>query len=146
VRAATTTAATTATTAASGLGEFIGRGHSAQFKSHADVFSDLLLEFLQLFAGDEKVTSDLIVEKRFTRRLKLADLGSAKLDAGVLLVMQLFAALMDALILKARRVIVEEAFDVFLELEKHRIAGDVGAEFTGFGNDGGIFGYDGHVR
>ena len=143
---AATAAATTAATAAAGLGEFIGGGHAAQFKGHADVFADLLLEFFQLFAGDEEIAGDLVVEKRLTRRFELADLGGAKLDAGVLFLMQLLAALVHTLILKAGGVIVEKAFDVFLKFEKHRIAGDLGAQFTGFGDDGGIFGNNGHAR
>ena len=50
--------------------------------------------------------------KRVAGAFELADLRGTQLDAGVLLVMQLLAALVDALILEAGGVVAQEALDV----------------------------------
>lgn len=148
MRAAAATAATSATaaTAATGFGEFLGGRAPAEFEGHADVFGDFLLEFFKLLAGGEEFTGDLVVEQGFAGGLELADFGGTELDSGVLFLMQLLAPLVDALVLEARAIVVEETLDAFLETEERGIAGDLGAQFTGFGNDGGIFGDDGHAR
>ncbi len=146
MRAATTAAATTATAStAAGLGDVVCGGDAAEFEGHADVFSDFLLEALQLLLGGEKFAGDVVFEESLAGGLELADFRGSEFHAGVLLVMQFLAALVDALILKPRGIIVEEALHTLLELQKRRVAGDLGAQFLGFHDDGGFFCSNGHA-
>lgn len=136
--AAAAAAAVTAA-AAAGLHEILGAWHPAILDGRADVFADLLLEPFQFALGGEEITGDLVLEKGIAGTFKFADFRSTQLDAGVLLLVKFLAALMDALILEAGGIVVEETLDVGLELEKCGILGDLGAKFLGFGDHGGVF-------
>jgi hypothetical protein len=146
VRAATAAAATTAASAATGLGDVFSSGHMAEFEGHADVFADLFLQALEFLLGREEIASHLVFKQGLASRLELTDFGGTEFHACMLLVVKFLAALVDALILKPGGVVAQEAFDVLLELQKMRIAGDLGAQFPGFHDDSGIFGSNGHVR
>ena len=144
--AATATTAAAATAMAMGGGDFIGRGHAAEFERHGDVAADFLLQPLELFARGDEVAGDVVFKKRFTGGFELADFSRAKLDAGVLLLVQLLAVLVDALELQPCLLVVEEALDGFLELLEQRIVGDVRAQLAGLDDYGGVFGSEGHGR
>ncbi len=142
--AATAAATTTATTAA-GVGNIIRSGNPAEFQRHAHIFAYLLLQKLQLLLGREKLTRDRIVKKRLTRCFKFTNLRGTQLNAGVLLLMQLLAALMHTLVLQSRCIIAQKTLNVLLELQKRWIAGNVGTQLTGFYDDGRVFSGDGHA-
>ena len=142
---ATATTATAAASAAAGLSDVIGGRNAAQFEGHSDVFADFLLQALQFLLGGEKFTGDLIFKQGFAGRFEFTDFHGTKLHTGVLLVVQFLATLMDTLILKPRSIIVEESFHTLLELQKCWVAGNLGTEFPGFYDDGGIFSSDGHT-
>ena len=146
MRAATSAAATTAAAAAAGLGDVFGSWHMAEFKSHADVFADLLLQALKFLLGGKEVAGHLVFKKSLACGFELADFSSTEFHAGVLLVVKFLTALVDALVLKAGGIVAQKAFDALLQLEKMRVAGDLGAQFPGFHDDSGIFGSNGHVR
>ena len=116
--AAATTAAT-GTTAAAALVDELFRGRNpSELDGAADILADFLLERLQFALGGEEITGDFIFKKRVAGTLELADFRRTQLHAGVLLVMQLLTTLMDALVLEAGGVVVQETLDVRLELEK----------------------------
>lgn len=140
--AATTTAAATAATAF--VSDIFGGRHAAQLDGGADVLADLLLEGFEFALGGEEVAGDFVFKEGVAGAFELADFGSTQLDAGVLFVVKLFAALMHALILEAGFVVGDEALDVGFELEVGRITGDQGAEFLGFYDHGSVFGSNGH--
>ncbi|OYV03962.1 MAG: hypothetical protein CFE26_19400, partial [Verrucomicrobiales bacterium VVV1] len=54
-----------------------------------------------------------------------------ELHTGVLLVVKLLTALVNALILKARGIVIEEPLDLALEFLETRLTHDLGAEFLG---------------
>ena len=107
-----------AAAAATGFVELLGGRHTAEFEGHADVFGNFLLEFLKLLAGGEELTGDLVFKQRLAGGLELADLRRAQLDAGMLLLVQLLAALVHALVLEARSLVRKESLDAFLETQK----------------------------
>ena len=133
--AATATAATTTATTATGVGDFFFSRHATQFEGQADVFADLFLQAFERLLGRHEIARDLVVEQRVAGGLEFLDLLVAQLDTGVLLVMQLLAALMNALVLKAGSIIVEEKLNLFLKHDEGRIAGDLGTELAGFFDD-----------
>lgn len=146
IMATTTTTAAAATAATAGLGKIIRSGNTAQLDGHGDVLPDLLLEAFQLALGVHELAGRRVFKQRIPRRFEGRDLGSAKLDAGMLLLMQLLPQLMHVLILRAGDLIVQEALDTGLELNEQRIRGDFGAEVFGLGNDGGIVLMQGHAH
>jgi len=114
-----------------GLREVLGFRHTAKLKGHADILADSLLDRLQFALGIKKVAGNLVFEKRITGGLELTDLRGTELDAGMLLVMKLLTSLVDALILKARGIVIEEPLDLSLELLETGLGHDLGAEFFG---------------
>ena len=121
---------------ANGLGEILGARHPAELQRQTHVFADFLLEHFQLLLGREEFAGDLVFKQCLARGLELADFRRAKLDTGVLLLVKLLAALVHALVLKARGVVVQEALHALLKPEKRGIAGDLGAQLAGFHHDG----------
>ena len=89
-----------------------------KFDGQAHVAANFFLQFFELFASSEKFTGDFILKKRLARVFKLTDFGSAKLDARMLLVVKLFAALMHALVLQTCVIIFEKTLHSRLELEE----------------------------
>lgn len=140
---AATTAAATAATAAR-LGDVIGGRDAAELEGHADIFANFLLQTLKLLLGGEEFTGDFVIKQGLTRCFEFADFSSTEFHSGVLLVVEFLAALMHALILKPRGIIVEKTLHTFLELQKCGIAGNLGTEFASFYDDGGIFSSDRH--
>ena len=108
----------------------------AEFERQADVFADLLLKLIEFLLGHEEILGDRVFQQRCAGRLELADFGSAQLEAGVLFLVQFLAAFMHALVLQAGGLVVEESFDILLELEKYGVAGDVCAQLPRFRKDG----------
>lgn len=147
MRAAAAAAPTTtaAASAAIELGEILGRGDASEFQGEGNVFADLPLQGFEFLLGLEKFPSHLVVEQCIARGFEIADFRSPEFDAGVLFLMEVLAAFVDALILEAGGIVIEESFDALLELQKHRVLGNMGTELTGFQNDGGIFSGDGHA-
>lgn len=118
-QSAAATAAATGTTAAASLIDKVFRGRNAsELDGAADILADFLLESLQFALRREEITGDFIFKKRVAGTLKLADFRCTQLHAGVLLVVQFLAPLMDALVLKAGGVVVQETLDVRLKLKK----------------------------
>lgn len=105
---------------------------------------DFFLEVFELALGGEEVAGDFVFKEGVASAFKLADLGGTELDAGVLLVVEFFTTFVDALVLEAGRVVIEEAFDIGLECDEGCVCGDGGAEFFGFDDEGGFFSGDGH--
>ena len=117
--AASATAAAVATAAAAAfVFEVFCSRHATEFDGTANVFSDLLLEGLQLALSGEEVAGDFVFKQGIAGALELADFRGTEFDTSVLLVVQFLTALVDALVLEAGGVVAQEAFDVGLELEK----------------------------
>jgi hypothetical protein len=134
-------AATAATaTAAAGRGNIIVGRDAAEFDGRTDVFGDVRLERFKFALGFEEIASDLVLEKSVACGFEIVDLGLAQLDARALLVTQILALFMDALILETGGVIGKEPLDLGLMGAECRIRNDFGAELFGFRNDGGFFG------
>lgn len=143
---AATTRVASATTATAFVGDVISGRHATKLDGSTNIFADLLLESLQFALGGEEIAGDFIFKKGVTGALKFADFNGTQLDAGVLFVMELFAALVHALVLEACLVIGDETLDIGFELKVGRIAGDQSAEFLGFYNHSSVFGSNGHER
>lgn len=144
------TATTTATTAAASTAtarfcDFFGAWHVAEFQGHADVFADFLLNHLQFLLCGEEVAGDFIIKQSFAGGFKFADFSRAEFNACVLFLMQFLTPFVDALVLKAGGIVVEETFDACLEFEKRGVICDVSAKFPGFFNQGGVLSNNGHV-
>jgi hypothetical protein len=122
----------------------IGRG-TTEFQSHADILADLLLQRLQLPLRVHELPRDFVLEQGFPRRLELADLHRAQLNASPLLVIQLLAALVHALVLQPRRIIAQEALHLPLPAQKLGVGGNFLAKLTGLRNHGSLFSNQCHV-
>lgn len=135
--AATAATATTAaaTTTATGVGNFLLSRHATQFEGQADILADLLLQAFKGLLGGHEIAGNVIVKQRITGGFEFLDLRGTQLNTSVLLVMQLLAALMNALVLEAGSIIVEEKLNLFLKLDEGRIAGDLRTELAGFFDD-----------
>jgi hypothetical protein len=118
VGTAATAAATAATATTAGLREILGRRYPTEFKGHADILADLFLKRLEFLLCGKEIAGHFVVKKSLASGFKLADFRRAQLDAGMLFLVQFLTALVDALILKAGTVIVEEALHALLKLEK----------------------------
>ena len=79
----------------------------------------------ELALGLDEVGGDFVGEERLAGGLELADFLGSELDAGVLLLVELFAALVHALVLEAGGIVIEELLDLFLQLEVDRVADDL---------------------
>ena len=121
-------------------GHFLIRRNAAKLDGGTDILADLLLEVLKLALGGHEISGNLIREQCVAGGFEFLDLGFAKLDSGALLVTEVFAALMDALVLEAGGIVTKEPLHLGLKLKECRIGHDLGAEFFGFRNDGGFFG------
>ena len=132
------TAATT--TATAGLGHILSGRNTAEFDGRTDILADLGLDLLEFPLGFEEITRDFVREKRVAGGFEFLDLGFAQFDTRALLVGELVAALMHALVLETGGIIGEESLDLGLVRAERRIRDDLGAEFLGLRNNGGFFG------
>jgi hypothetical protein len=141
------TAATAVTAAATAVrfGEVIRGRHAAELKGHADVFADDLLDHFQFALGFEETTGDFVFEQGIAGRFELADFRGTEFHTGVLLVVKLFTALVNALVLKARRIVIEETLDRFLQLLETGLGHDLGAQLLGLRHQSGIIGKHRHA-
>ena len=96
-----TAAAATATAATGSFLDFLLGRHAAQLQGHADILADVFLEFFKLLLGIEKSGGHLVLEEGLAGGFEFTDFGGTKLDAGMLLLVEFLAALVDALILQA---------------------------------------------
>jgi hypothetical protein len=142
--AAAATAVTTAATAVR-FGEIIRGRHAAELKGHADVFADDLLNHFQFALGFEETTGDFVFEKRVAGGFELADFRGTEFNASMLLVVKLFTPLMNALVLKARGIVIEETLDRFLQLLETGLGHDLGAQLLGLRHQSGIIGKHRHA-
>jgi hypothetical protein len=133
-----------ATAATAFVSHILGGRYATELDGGTDVFADLLLKGFQFPLGGEEIAGDFVFKERVASAFKFADFGGTQLDAGVLFVVKLFTALVDALVLEAGLVVGDEALNVGFELEVGRITGDQGAEFLGFNDHGSVFGNNGH--
>lgn len=139
--AATATAATAVT-----LGEvFVGR-HAPELDRQADPTVDVASHLFELLLGGDEAARHVVLKERLAGKLEFTDLLSAKFHSGVLLVVQLFPALVHALALGARGIIVEKPLDLLTPFGDLRIADDGFTKFPGAGPQGGGFGNGGHAR
>src|SRR5690606_22765340 len=131
--AATAATAAAATAILAHFGQFLIGRHAPELKRHAHVAANFLLERFQFALGTDEIPRNRVLEECLARRLELADLGFAKLNAGALLLVELFAALVNALVLELRSVVAEKFLNGLLEFDKPRIGRNFGAEFLGLG-------------
>ncbi|MEY5012297.1 MAG: hypothetical protein RLY69_12 [Verrucomicrobiota bacterium] len=118
--------------------------HASELKRHANIAADEFLKLFKLALGIDEVLGDVVGKERLAGRFEFADLLRTEFDAGVLLVVEFLAALVDALVLESGGVVVEKFFDLVVQLDHGWIAGDVLAEFAGFDDQGGVVGGNGH--
>lgn len=135
-----TAAATTTAAATAFFRKVFFCGNPTKLDGGSHVFANFLLKSFEFALGRHETAGDLVFKKRIACTFELTNLGGTQLNSCLLLVVQLLAALMHALILKLRSVIGQEALNVCLEFEKVRITDDLGAQFFGFFDDGGLFG------
>jgi hypothetical protein len=142
--AAAATAVATAATAVR-FGEIIRGRHATKFEGHADVFANDLLDHFQFTLGFEETTGDFVFEQSVAGGFELADFRGAEFHTGVLLVVKLFAALVNALVLKTRGIVIEETLDRFLQLLETGLGHDLGAQLLGLRHQSGIIGKHRHA-
>lgn len=139
--AATATAATPLT-----LGEVgVGR-HAPELDRQTDPAVDVASHFFELLLGGDEAARHVVLKERLAGKLEFTDLLSAKFHARVLLVVQLLPALVHALVLGARGIIVQKPLDLPTPFGDLRIANNGFTKFTGAGPQGGGFGDGGHAR
>jgi hypothetical protein len=136
--------ATAAATAAS-LDEIFRARHAAVLNRARDILADFLLQSFQVALSAQEIACDLIGKQRIASTFEFTDFNCAEFDSGMLLVVQFFTPLVDALILQAGCIVRQEALDFRLELQKRWIAHDLGAQLLGLYDHGGVFGNEGRM-
>ena len=109
-----------------------------KLKSHPDILADRDLHILQTLLGIHEITGHWVLHQRIPRRFKILDLVLSQLQTSILLLMQLLAPLVQALIHQARRIIGQKLLHFLKETLVFRISRDGGAKLFGLGHHVGI--------